>query len=168
MSARRVVGCTLPARREGLCEPHALTWLLSRDSEYTPGRERRLATYVARRSVRVQPQPAEAAAWRALEDALELTHTEPDARARTSAEQRVLSCFLHVRQMVRAARECYRSQIANLLSETHSLRGELETLRRTHSAACQRIDELSAAERKASERADAWESAAQVSKEGGR
>lgn len=47
-----VVGCQHPKKREGLCAPHALTWLLTKDSDRTPGREDRLRSFIARQSAR--------------------------------------------------------------------------------------------------------------------
>lgn len=52
MSACAVVGCLWPARYEGLCVPHALTWLVSKGSDRTPGREDRLRAFIARSSAR--------------------------------------------------------------------------------------------------------------------
>lgn len=52
MSACAVTGCRWTARHEGLCVPHALTWLLTKDSDKTPGREERLAAFIARQSAR--------------------------------------------------------------------------------------------------------------------
>lgn len=47
-----VVGCQHPKKREGLCSVHALTWLVSRGSARTPGREERLRAFVAKMSAR--------------------------------------------------------------------------------------------------------------------
>jgi hypothetical protein len=47
-----VVGCPSPKKREGLCSIHALTWLVSRGSDKTPGREDRLRAFIARSSAR--------------------------------------------------------------------------------------------------------------------
>lgn len=47
-----VVDCEREARRERLCCPHALTWLLTKDSDRTPGREERLRAFIARSSAR--------------------------------------------------------------------------------------------------------------------
>lgn len=52
MSGCAVLGCRWQARHEGLCVPHALTWLLTKDSDKTPGREDRLRAFVARASAR--------------------------------------------------------------------------------------------------------------------
>lgn len=47
-----VAGCGQPRKREGLCSVHALTWLVSRGSDRTPGREERLKAFIARASAR--------------------------------------------------------------------------------------------------------------------
>lgn len=52
MTTCAVVGCPHPKKREGLCSIHALTWLVSRGSDRTPGREDRLRAFVARMSAR--------------------------------------------------------------------------------------------------------------------
>lgn len=51
-----VVGCTREAKRRELCVPHAFTWLASRDSDKTPGREERYRAFVARASLWMQAQ----------------------------------------------------------------------------------------------------------------
>lgn len=58
MKTCAVVGCGLPKKREGLCSVHALTWLVSKGSDKTPGREDRLRAYVARMSARNFPEAA--------------------------------------------------------------------------------------------------------------
>lgn len=52
MKTCAVVGCKHPKKREGLCSVHALTWLVSRGSDRTPGREDRLRAFIARMSAR--------------------------------------------------------------------------------------------------------------------
>lgn len=52
MSGCTVLGCMWSARHEGLCVPHALTWLLTKDSDKTPGRDDRLRSFIARQSAR--------------------------------------------------------------------------------------------------------------------
>lgn len=52
MSACAVVGCKWPVRYEELCVPPALPWLVSKDSDRTPGREDRLRAFIARSSAR--------------------------------------------------------------------------------------------------------------------
>ena len=47
-----VSDCARDACRESLCSVHALTWLLTKDSAPTPGRENRLRQFVARQDVR--------------------------------------------------------------------------------------------------------------------
>jgi hypothetical protein len=44
--------CQEDAKREGLCVVHALTWLLSRESAPTSGRDERLASFVKRQDNR--------------------------------------------------------------------------------------------------------------------
>ena len=51
-----VVGCGGEAKRDGLCCPHAFVWMVSRDSDRTPGREERRRAFVARASLRNQKQ----------------------------------------------------------------------------------------------------------------
>lgn len=53
-----VVGCGGEAKREGLCVPCAFLWLVSRDSDRTPGREERRRAFVARASLRMQARAA--------------------------------------------------------------------------------------------------------------
>lgn len=57
-----VVGCGGEAKREGLCVPCAFSWLVSRDSDRTPGRDERRRAFVARASLRNQKQRAREAA----------------------------------------------------------------------------------------------------------
>ena len=45
---------------DGLCAAHAMTWLLTRDSDYTPGRDGRLRRYVERQDVRAVLRKASA------------------------------------------------------------------------------------------------------------
>lgn len=52
MTTCDVVGCGLPRKREGMCSVHALTWLVSRGSDKTPGREDRRRAFVAKYSAR--------------------------------------------------------------------------------------------------------------------
>lgn len=52
MTACAVLGCRWSARYEKMCVPHALTWLLTKDSDKTPGREERLRAFIARQSAR--------------------------------------------------------------------------------------------------------------------
>lgn len=52
MSPCAVVGCGREAKREGMCPPHCFTWLVSRGSDRTPGREDRLRAFVAKMSAR--------------------------------------------------------------------------------------------------------------------
>lgn len=52
MTPCEVVGCGLPRKRERLCCIHALTWLVSKGSDRTPGREERRRAFVARHSAR--------------------------------------------------------------------------------------------------------------------
>ena len=56
MRTCEVVGCEREAKREGLCVVHALSWLVSRDSDRTPGREERRRAFVARASLRNKKQ----------------------------------------------------------------------------------------------------------------
>lgn len=49
-----VVGCEREAKREKLCVPCAFLWLVSSDSDRTPGREDRRRAFVARGSLRNQ------------------------------------------------------------------------------------------------------------------
>lgn len=58
MKTCEVVGCGLPRKREGLCCIHALTWLVSKGSDRTPGREDRRRAFVARMSARNFPEAA--------------------------------------------------------------------------------------------------------------
>lgn len=51
-----VVGCGGEAKREQMCTVHALSWLVSRDSDRTPGREERRRAFVARASLMNQRQ----------------------------------------------------------------------------------------------------------------
>lgn len=53
-----VVGCGVEAKREQMCTVHALSWLVSRDSDRTPGREERRRAFVARASLRMQNRNA--------------------------------------------------------------------------------------------------------------
>lgn len=52
MSGCAVTGCRWTARHEKMCVPHALTWLLTKGSDKTPGREERRLAFVARASAR--------------------------------------------------------------------------------------------------------------------
>jgi hypothetical protein len=54
MKTCEVVGCGGEAKRETLCVPHALCWLLSSASDKTPGREERRRAFVARASLWMQ------------------------------------------------------------------------------------------------------------------
>lgn len=56
MRTCEVVGCEGEAKREQMCVVHALSWLVSRDSDRTPGREERRRAFVARASLRNQKQ----------------------------------------------------------------------------------------------------------------
>lgn len=47
-----VVGCEREAKREGMCTVCALTWLVSRGSDRTLGREDRLRAFIAKMSAR--------------------------------------------------------------------------------------------------------------------
>lgn len=44
--------CLKPASKDGLCTVHALTWLLTKESAPTPGRESRLRDFVVRQDIR--------------------------------------------------------------------------------------------------------------------
>lgn len=57
-----VVGCGVEAKREQMCTVHALSWLVSCDSDRTPGREERRRAFVARASLRNQKQRGREAA----------------------------------------------------------------------------------------------------------
>lgn len=58
MTTCAVVGCERERKRETMCTVHALTWLLSRGSDKTPGREERRRAFVARMSARNFPESA--------------------------------------------------------------------------------------------------------------
>lgn len=52
MNTCAVASCKRPVARDGLCCICALTWLLSKDSAPTPGREQRLHDFVVRQDIR--------------------------------------------------------------------------------------------------------------------
>lgn len=52
MTTCAVESCTRPVARDCLCCLHALTWLLSKDSAPTPGREQRLRDFIVRQDIR--------------------------------------------------------------------------------------------------------------------